>query len=82
MSDPIALFGLVAPDHPDWSLSDQAAEFARYCERQRAIRDCLEGKRPPDEVLDMLAEHLVDVDAYLQEVSQNVAAVLNGQLIL
>ncbi len=78
----LAPFSLVTPEHPDWNQADQANEFARYCQRQRAIQDCLEGKRSPDEVLDMLADHMVDVDAYLEEVSQNVAAVLTGQLIL
>jgi len=78
----IAPFGLVTPDNPDWNQADQAAEFARYCQRQRAIQECLDGSRSPDEVLELLSDHSVDVDEYLAEVSENVSAVLSGQLIV
>jgi hypothetical protein len=78
----LAPFALITPDNPDWSQADQTAEFARYCQRQKAIQDCLDGIRSPDEVLELLSDHSVDVDQYLAEVSQNVAAVLSGKLII
>lgn len=80
--DDIFPFALLAPDDTDWDNSDQQREFKRYCQRQQAIRACLDGKMSPSDVLELLADHEVDVDTYLDEVSANVSAVMSGRLLV
>ncbi len=70
---PITTFPL---ENPDFNKSDLRAEFERYVSRQRAIALCLEGRESPDVVLDMLAEHSINVDAYVSAVEENIEDVI------
>lgn len=76
--DPFLTFYRVHPDH---NKQDARNESAALFERQGFIEDMLEGKRQPDEVLDLLEEQGVDAAAYADEVHNQVEAIIDSGIV-
>lgn len=68
-------------EHPDYNASDARGEAVALYQRQGFIEDMLEGKRQPDEVLDLLQEQGVDAAAYADQVHQQVEAIIDGGIV-
>lgn len=68
-------------DHPDHDDQDGRNETQLLFERQGAIEDLIEGKAQPDEVLDRLEEQGIDAAAYVDDVCQQIEAIIDNGII-
>jgi hypothetical protein len=58
-------------ENPDYNASDHQSEMKLLCDRQKQIDNFLNGAISDDDLLDLLSTQGVNVDNYLEEVSEN-----------
>lgn len=80
LSDAQELFATYLVDQRDFSEADIKAECRRLFERQKAIADVLDGKLPPDLLLDMIQEHGIEASEYVGCVQENLN-VFEGKML-
>ena len=64
--------------HPDYNLADEIAESRRLVDRQIALDRALRGEGDLFTALDMLVEHGIDVDEYLNIALGNLDLILGN----
>lgn len=74
--DPLSALMTTATRSPEMSGADWEIELARLAQRNRAIQSCVTGNLDVDVLLDLLAEHCIDPDEWIEVSEENLSQIL------
>lgn len=70
-------FDTLLASNPDFNQSDVNQEIELLFQRQKMIEGFVDGSVSANDLLEFMADQLIEVDQYVEEVEENVSLILN-----